>query len=74
VIRRRGPEIDVARVPDSRKIFNNTCRDILTIAAAMLRGEMLEQGRVEEAAQVYRADLGTASISDWSGRVPTRMP
>jgi tetratricopeptide (TPR) repeat protein len=91
-----------ARVPVSRKIFNNTCRDILAIAAAMLRGEieyrkgdhtsaferlrhaaalsdglpydepwgwmqpvrhalgalLLEQGRVEEAAEVYRADLG----------------
>jgi tetratricopeptide (TPR) repeat protein len=91
-----------ARVPQGRKIFNNTCRDILAIAAAMLRGEieyrkgdhttafeqlrqavslsdslpydepwgwmqpvrhalgalLLEQGRVQEAAQVYRADLG----------------
>jgi tetratricopeptide (TPR) repeat protein len=91
-----------ARVPESRKIFNNTCRDILAIAAAMLHGEieyrkgnydnafaylrqavalddnlpydepwgwmqparhalgalLLEQGRLEEAMQVYRADLG----------------
>lgn len=91
-----------SRVPQSRKIFNNKCTDILAIADAMLQGEieyrqgnhdsafahlrsavalddslpydepwgwmqpvrhalgalLLEQGRVEEAAQVYRADLG----------------
>jgi hypothetical protein len=92
----------VARVPESRTLFNNTCADILQIAAAMLEGEiayrsgdveaglaallravdlddhlpydepwgwmqptrhaygalLLEQGRVEEAEAVYRADLG----------------
>jgi tetratricopeptide (TPR) repeat protein len=92
----------LARVPETRRIFTNKCTDILTIAAAMLQGEieyrkgkhdgafarlrkavelsdglpfnepwgwmqpvrhalgalLLEQGRVEEAAQVYRADLG----------------
>ena len=92
----------VARVPDSRYLFNNTSRDILAIAEAMLDGEiayregqfdegfthlrraialddalpydepwgwmqptrhaygalLLEQGRVEEAAGVYAADLG----------------
>lgn len=91
-----------ARVPESRTIFNNTCQDILAVAAAMLDGELeyrkgdieqafahlrrsielddglpcdepwgwmqptrhaygallLEQGRVEEATAVYRADLG----------------
>jgi tetratricopeptide (TPR) repeat protein len=91
-----------ARVPKSRYIFNNTCTDILAIAAAMLQGEieyrkghydsafahlrqavtlddnlpydepwgwmqparhalgalLLEQARIEEAAQVYQADLG----------------
>ena len=30
----------VARVPDSRTIFNNTCTDILRIATAMLDGEI----------------------------------
>jgi tetratricopeptide (TPR) repeat protein len=89
-------------IPDSRYLFNNTARDILAIAAAMLDGEiayregyfedafahlrraialddalpydepwgwmqptrhaygalLLEQGRVEEAAEVYAADLG----------------
>ena len=92
----------VSRVPDSRYLFNNTSRDILTIAGAMLDGEiayregrleegfthlrraialddalpydepwgwmqptrhaygalLLEQGRVEEAAAAYAADLG----------------
>ena len=95
---------DVARslVPPSRYVFNNTCLDILAVAAEMMRGEiayrkgdfdkafahlrrsvelddtlpydepwgwmqparhalgalLLEQGRVEEAAAVYHADLG----------------
>ncbi|MCX2713306.1 tetratricopeptide repeat protein [Mycolicibacterium sp. J2] len=91
-----------ARIPDTRYLFNNTSRDILAIAVAMLDGEiayregrfddafthlraaialddalpydepwgwmqptrhaygalLLEQGRVEEAAAVYAADLG----------------
>ncbi len=91
-----------ARVPDSRYLFNNTCQDILAVAAEMMAGELeyrkgnfeqafahlrksvelddnlpydepwgwmqptrhalgallLEQGRVEEAEAVYRADLG----------------
>jgi len=89
-------------VPASRTVFNNTCNDILRVAAAMLDGEieyrqgnygrafallrravelddglaydepwawmqparhaygalLLEQGLVEEAEAVYRADLG----------------
>ncbi len=93
------------RVPESRTVFNNTCRDILQVASAMLDGELeyrkgnhdeafahlrrsielddtlpydepwawmqptrhaygallLEQGRLEEAAAVYRADLGLDS-------------
>ncbi|MCX2925007.1 hypothetical protein [Streptomyces sp. NEAU-W12] len=92
----------VDRVPDTRMLFNNTCQDILAVAAAMLDGELayrkgdhddafaalersvelddnlpydepwgwmqptrhaygallLEQGRVDEAEAVYRADLG----------------
>ncbi|MET0473909.1 MAG: tetratricopeptide repeat protein [Mycobacterium sp.] len=91
-----------AAVPESRYLFNNTSRDILGVAAAMLDGEiayregrfdeafvhlrraielddslpydepwgwmqptrhaygalLLEQGRVEDAAAVYAADLG----------------
>ncbi|MGN9760059.1 tetratricopeptide repeat protein [Streptomyces sp. SD31] len=30
----------VARVPETRMLFNNTCADILTIASAMLDGEL----------------------------------
>ena len=89
-------------VPETRMLFNNTCRDILQVAEAMLQGEpayhagdveaglahlrravelddtlpydepwgwmqptrhalgalLLDQGRVEEAEAVYRADLG----------------
>ena len=30
----------VARVPDSRYLFNNTCQDILAVAGAMLDGEL----------------------------------
>lgn len=92
----------LARVPESRYVFNNRCVDILAVAEAMMRGEieyrrgrfdaaferlraavalddglpydepwgwmqparhalaalLLEQGRVEEATTVYRADLG----------------
>ncbi|KAL2269269.1 hypothetical protein VTJ83DRAFT_1453 [Remersonia thermophila] len=92
----------IERVPSSRTIFNNTCRDILAIASSMLDGELeyrrgnvdlgfehlrraierddslpydepwgwmqptrhaygallLEQGRVDEALEVYMADLG----------------
>jgi tetratricopeptide (TPR) repeat protein len=92
----------VARVPDTRYLFNNTCLDVLAVAAEMLEGEiayrsgdfdeafahlrravelddnlpydepwgwmqparhalgalLLEQGRVQDAEAVYRADLG----------------
>lgn len=91
-----------SRIPESRCLFNNTSRDILAVAAAMLDGEiayreghfddafghlrrsielddalpydepwgwmqparhaygalLLEQGHVEQAAEVYAADLG----------------
>ena len=94
-----------ARIPETRYLFNNTSRDILAVAAAMLDGEiayrgrrfdeafeyfrraiefddalpydepwgwmqptrhaygalLLEHGRVEEAAEVYAADLGLDS-------------
>jgi tetratricopeptide (TPR) repeat protein len=95
-------EAAVALVPPSRGVFNNTCLDILAVAAEMMKGEiayrkgefdaafahlrrsvelddslpydepwgwmqptrhalgalLIEQGRVEEAEAVYRADLG----------------
>ncbi|MFF5159352.1 tetratricopeptide repeat protein [Streptomyces sp. NPDC000348] len=99
---RDGFRAAVRRVPGTRTLFNNTCHDVLSIASAMLDGELayrkgeydtafaalersielddnlpydepwgwmqptrhaygallLEQGRVEEAEAVYRADLG----------------
>jgi len=99
-------EIARAAVPPTRYVFNNTCLDILAIAAEMMRGEiayrkgrfdeafahlrksvalddglpydepwawmqptrhalgalLLEQGRVEEAEAVYRADLGLDGV------------
>ena len=95
-------EAAVARVPESRNLFNNSCADILAVAREMMLGEiayrrgdygtafthlrrsvdlsdglaydepwgwmqptrhalgalLLEQDRVAEAAEVYRADLG----------------
>jgi hypothetical protein len=33
-----GPEAAASRVPWSRTLFNNTCRDLLAIAAEMLNG------------------------------------
>lgn len=95
-------EAAAARVPESRKLMNNFCKDVLAVAREMMRGEiayrrgvcdtafahlrksvelddnlpydepwgwmqptrhalgalLLEQGHVEEAAAVYRADLG----------------
>lgn len=99
---REAFEAAYATVPESRYLFNNTSRDILDVARAMLDGEiayregdfdaafenlrraielddnlpydepwgwmqptrhaygalLLEQGRVDEAAKVYEADLG----------------
>lgn len=93
-------------VPETRMLFNNTCRDILSVGRQMMLGEieyrkgnfdnafshlrksvdmddqlpydepwgwmqptrhalaalLLEQGRVEEAAEVYKADLGLDPI------------
>lgn len=95
-------EAAVLRVPETRKLMNNFCKEVLAIAAEMMKGEiayrrgryeeafahlrksvelddnllydepwgwmqparhalgalLLEQNRVEEAAAVYRADLG----------------
>lgn len=102
-------ETAVSRVPETRYLHNNTCLDLLAIAAEMLNGELeyrvgnyeaafahlraaialedglpydepwgwmqptrhaygallLEQGHVEEAEAVYRADLG---LDDSLGR------
>ena len=98
----RAFDAALAKVPPSRYVFNNTCLDILAVAAEMMKGEiayrkghfnnafahlrksvelddnlpydepwgwmqpsrhalgalLLEQGCVEEAETIYRADLG----------------
>jgi tetratricopeptide (TPR) repeat protein len=110
-------EAAVARVPRSRKFFNNSYLDILAIAAEMLKGEieyrkgnhesafahlraavalddglpydepwgwmqparhalgalLLEQGRVEEAVEVYRADLGLDDTRSRASRHPDNV-
>ena len=41
-------ERDFERVPDSRYLFNNSCRDILTVAREMMLGELdYRQGDIE---------------------------
>ena len=51
--RERSPR-PYARIPESRYLFNNTCRDILAVAAAMLDGEIAyREGRVRRG--VHRA-------------------
>ena len=110
-------ERDFDRVPDSRYLFNNSCRDILAVAREMMLGELdyrrgdiesgfahlrqavslddnlpydepwgwmqparhalgallLEQGRVEEALDEYRADLGFDSVLKRSSQHPDNV-
>lgn len=114
---RRRFEEAVARVPPTRKFFNNWYVDILAIAAEMLKGEieyrsgdhddafahlraavalndglpydepwgwmqpprhalgalLLEQGRVDEAFEVYRTDLGLDTASHRTSRHPDNV-
>ncbi|OSC36596.1 tetratricopeptide repeat protein [Mycobacterium decipiens] len=65
------------RIPDSRYLFNNTVRDILAVAAAMLDGEIAyREGRFEEAfGHLRRAvELDDALPYDepWGWMQPTR--
>ncbi|WP_233153359.1 tetratricopeptide repeat protein [Kineosporia sp. R_H_3] len=65
------------RVPESRTLFNNTCRDILAVAGAMLDGELeYRRGRYDEAyAHLRRSiDLDDALPYDepWGWMQPTR--
>jgi tetratricopeptide (TPR) repeat protein len=106
-----------AKIPESRYLFNNTSRDILAVAAAMLDGEiayrqgrfdeafehlrraielddslpydepwgwmqptrhaygalLLEQGRVDDAAAVYAADLGLDPTLGRSSQHPANV-
>src|SRR5919112_1578640 len=67
----------VARVPESRYLFNNTCLDILAVAAAMLDGELAyREGEHDEAfAHLRRAiELDDTLPYDepWGWMQPTR--
>jgi tetratricopeptide (TPR) repeat protein len=66
-----------AAVPATRTIFNNTCTDILAIAAAMLEGELeYRKGNLEAAFAHLRdsitLDDGLPYDEPWSWMQPTR--
>ena len=66
-----------ARIPESRYLFNNTSRDILAVAAAMLDGEIAyREGNVDEAFGHLRRsiELDDALPYDepWGWMQPTR--
>ncbi|HTA10219.1 MAG TPA: hypothetical protein VK836_16995 [Streptosporangiaceae bacterium] len=67
----------VARVPSSRTIFNNTCADVLEIAAAMLDGEIdYRNGEYEGAFRHLRRavelDDGLPYDEPWGWMQPAR--
>jgi tetratricopeptide (TPR) repeat protein len=67
----------VARVPESRTLFNNTCRDILAVAGAMLDGELeYRRGNHDEAfARLRHAvelDDGLPYDEPWGWMQPAR--
>jgi tetratricopeptide (TPR) repeat protein len=66
-----------ARVPESRTIFNNTCRDILAVAGAMLDGELdYRRGNYDEAFRRLRRavelDDGLPYDEPWGWMQPAR--
>jgi tetratricopeptide (TPR) repeat protein len=70
-------EVAVGRVPESRTVFNNTCRDVLRVAAAMLDGELeYRQGHYDQAfAHLRRAvelDDGLPYDEPWAWMQPAR--
>ncbi len=70
-------EAAAAQVPESRTIFNNTCRSVLHVASAMLAGEVeYRAGNVEEAfAHLRRAvalDDGLPYDEPWGWMQPAR--
>ena len=70
-------EVAVGRVPESRTVFNNTCRDVLGVAAAMLDGELeYRQGHYDQAfAHLRRAvelDDGLPYDEPWAWMQPAR--
>ena len=67
----------VSRVPATRTIFNNTCQDILAVAAAMLDGEIsYREGRFEAAFGQLRwaveLDDGLPYDEPWAWMQPAR--
>lgn len=67
----------VARVPESRTLFNNTCADILAIAREMLNGELLyRQGKIEAAFESLRKAIHLEDHlpydEPWGWMQPTR--
>ncbi len=66
-----------ARVPDSRYLFNNTSRDILAVAAAMLDGEIsYRQGNFDDAYSHLRRAIALDDAlpydEPWGWMQPTR--
>ena len=67
----------VSRVPDSRTVFNNSCRDILDVAAAMLDGEIeYRKGNYDTAFSHLRVaierDDGLPYDEPWAWMQPAR--
>ena len=65
------------RVPASRTVFNNTCNDILRVAAAMLDGELeYRQANYDRAFELLRRaielDDGLAYDEPWAWMQPAR--
>jgi tetratricopeptide (TPR) repeat protein len=70
-------EAAVARVPESRTLFNNTCQDILAVAGAMLNGEIeYRQGNYPVAFDQLRTavelDDGLPYDEPWGWMQPAR--
>jgi tetratricopeptide (TPR) repeat protein len=66
-----------ARVPESRTLFNNTCADVLQIAAAMLDGEICYRKGEYDAAFAYlrravQLDDGLLYDEPWGWMQPAR--
>lgn len=67
----------VARVPETRTLFNNTCQDILAIAAEMLAGELeYRRGNYDVAYAHLRRSIeledGLVYDEPWGWMQPTR--
>ncbi len=71
------PSPPAPRVPGSRTVFNNTCTDILRVAAAMLDGELeYRKGNHDQAFALLRRaielDDGLAYDEPWGWMQPAR--